>query len=155
MKAAWVRFSNLSRGEQRDFLLGVILLPLAAISLRAFPFRRVQRTAERWCGGAAAKPRSDAVAVAEAVAASRMMNAASRRGLVRGNCLSQSMALWWLLRRRGIAVQLRLGGRKNGARLEAHAWVELAGRAINDSEDVAERYAPFEGPVTAAMVARK
>ncbi|MGH9678172.1 MAG: lasso peptide biosynthesis B2 protein, partial [Candidatus Acidiferrum sp.] len=68
---------------------------------------------------------------------------------------SRSMALWWLLRRRGMPAQLRIGARRTGGEFEAHAWVEMAGRAINDSNDVQTRYTPFEGPVTGKMVAQK
>ena len=93
--------------------------------------------------------------LAESQSASRMLDAASRRGIVRGNCLSRSIALCWLLRRRGIPAQLKIGARKIGNQLEAHAWIEVAGHAINDSDDVQTRYAPFAGPVTGKMVAQK
>jgi hypothetical protein len=48
-----------------------------------------------------------------------------------------------LLRRRGIAGDLRIGVRKEAGRFEAHAWVELGGRVLNDNEDVGERFAAF------------
>lgn len=65
------------------------------------------------------------------------------------------MTLWWLLRRRGIPVQLRIGARKTGTQFEAHAWVEMDGRVVNDSEDVRIRYSPFEGAITDKMAAQK
>lgn len=156
MNAAWMRFCNLSGRERRDFFLGLLFLPLVVAWLRVSTFRSVQQVLEKWHGDAAlTNQRDDTGALAESQSASRMLDAASRRGLVRGNCLSRSIALWWLLRRRGIPAQLRIGARKIGNQLEAHAWIEVAGHAINDSDDVQTRYARFAGPVTDDMVAQK
>ena len=41
--------------------------------------------------------------------------------------------LWWLLRRRGIAAELRIGARKEFERFEAHAWVEVDSAVLNDA----------------------
>ena len=156
MHAAWVRFCNLSGRERRDFFLGLLFLPAAVIWLRVSTFRSVQHVLEKWRGDAAlTNRRDDTRGLAESQSASRMLDAASRRGIVRGNCLSRSIALCWLLRRRGIPAQLKIGARKIGNQLEAHAWIEVAGHAINDSDDVQTRYAPFAGPVTGKMVAQK
>ena len=156
VNATWVRFCKLSGRERRDFFLGLLFLPAVVIWLRVSTFQSVQQTLEKWHGAtASASQRDDTSIFTEAQSASRMLDAASRRGLVRGNCLSRSMALWWLLRRRGIPAQLRIGARKIGSQLEAHAWVEVAGRAVNDSDDVQTRYAPFAGPIAGKMVAQK
>jgi len=46
-------------------------------------------------------------------------------------CLPLAMATQWLLRRRGIATDLRIGVMRDQSRhLEAHAWVELNGRIL-------------------------
>jgi hypothetical protein len=82
---------------------------------------------------------------ARARRAADLVDVAVHRGLYPGNCLSRSVTLWWLLRRRGIAGALQIGVRREGAILLAHAWVEHAGRPLNDSETVCARYAAFEG----------
>ena len=152
----WARFCDLSGTERRDFFLGLLFLPAVVIWLRVSAFRRVQQASEKWYGDAALRNQRDSTRIfTESQSASRMLDVASRRGLVRGNCLSRSIALCWLLRRRGIPAQLRIGARKIGNQLEAHAWVEVAGRAVNDSDDVQTRYAPFAGPITGKMVAQK
>jgi len=156
MDGAWTRFYNLSGRERRVFFLGLLLLPAVAAWLRLFDFRSAQRTLEKWCGDAVLTAQGDEAAMlAEAQSTTRMLDAASRRGIVHGNCLSRSMVLWWLLRRRGLPARLRIGARKTGEGFEAHAWVEMANRAINDANDVQQRYTPFEGPVTGKMVAQK
>jgi transglutaminase superfamily protein len=156
VNATWVRFCKLSGRERRDFFLGLLFLPAVVIWLRASTFQRVQQAVEKWYGATGlANQRDHARIFTESQSASRMLDVASRRGIVRGNCLSRSIALCWLLRRRGIPAQLRIGARKIGNQLEAHAWVEVAGRAVNDSDDVQTRYAPFAGPIAGKMVAQK
>ncbi|HKV27399.1 MAG TPA: lasso peptide biosynthesis B2 protein [Candidatus Acidoferrales bacterium] len=155
MSGAWSRFRKLSGRQRHDFFLGLVLLPVVTAWVSLFKFRSVQETLERWYSGVPVKMRDDAANLAEVHSAARMVDAASRRGIVRGNCLSRSIVLWWLLRRRGIPTQLRIGARKTGNVFEAHAWVEMAGLPINDSEDVQTRYTPFEGPVTGKMAAPK
>lgn len=61
-------------------------------------------------------------------------------GLLTANCLERSLALCWLLHRRGIDAELRLGVRRDPEDLAAHAWVEIGGRALDPSSD---RYAAF------------
>jgi len=60
-----------------------------------------------------------------------------------GNCLSQSLALARLLRRRGVTPTLRLGVRLAGPTFDAHAWVEHNGRVLNDTQDVHTRFTPL------------
>jgi hypothetical protein len=48
----------------------------------------------------------------------------------RARCLEQSLTLFYLLRRRGIDVQFRLGVQPHP--FSAHAWVEHAGVPVND-----------------------
>jgi hypothetical protein len=60
------------------------------------------------------------------------------------HCLGRSVALLALLRRGGVAAELRIGVRKLEPDVEAHAWVEVNGVPVNDAQDVARRYNTFE-----------
>jgi hypothetical protein len=62
-------------------------------------------------------------------------------------CLSRSILLLWLLRRRGIDAQLRIGTRFVGRSFDAHAWVEWQGEPVNDSPAAAAQFAAFHGPI--------
>jgi len=55
-------------------------------------------------------------------------------------CLQQSLVLWSLLRHQGIESQLRIGVQQQQGEFAAHAWVEWQGWAINDTQDVRDRY---------------
>lgn len=77
-------------------------------------------------------------------AAARMVRVAAHRGFYRARCLEQSLVLRWLLRRQGVDAQIVFGARKLDAQMQAHAWVEVAGVAIN--EDGHQHFSPFQQP---------
>ena len=67
----------------------------------------------------------------------------------RPRCLLRSLALGWFLGRRGIPFKIRIGVPAGKAAVgpgdfSAHAWVEHAGVVLNDKEDIAEQYPPFD-----------
>jgi hypothetical protein len=80
-----------------------------------------------------------------------LVNSAAHHALGPANCLTRSLYLWWLLRRRGIDSQLRIGVRLNEGVLDAHAWVEYAGVPVNDRADVSADFAPFDKPVSPSL----
>lgn len=73
-----------------------------------------------------------------------MVNAADPHGLVHPSCLAKSLTLWWMLGRQGISSSLRIGIRKENGKLQAHAWVEREGVALNEPEDQHRHYAAFD-----------
>jgi hypothetical protein len=77
----------------------------------------------------------------------RMAAATARNFFIDTNCLEQSLVLWWLLRRRGFAAELRIGARKEFERFEAHAWVEVDSAVLNDASAEHQHFVPFDGPI--------
>ena len=138
------RFNALPFPAKIIFVRAALLLPVIGISLRVRGFRATQR----WLQSRLGKP-APATLPADATAAdiqmvSRMVLAAVRHSFPPATCLERSLALWWLLARRGIATQLRIGVRKTGAKFEAHAWVERDGAAIGEPAETHLHYAAFE-----------
>jgi hypothetical protein len=133
------RFRALPRPDQGLFLRAWFLLPLLTLLLRLAGFRAAQRALRGRLGspGVAGAP------VDLARAASRMVRAAARHSIFPSTCLERSLLLWWLLARRGVASQLRIGVRKTAEKFEAHAWVEHDGVAIGEPEGTHLHYAPF------------
>jgi hypothetical protein len=127
-----------------------LALPLVALGLRCWGFRRLQA---RLTQGAARALHSSALKsdLDQARATARLVQAAARYVLFRPSCLPQSLVLWWLLRRQGLAGELRIGVNPLEGRLEAHAWVEFQGHILNDCEDVHLRFAPFPGSILAGL----
>jgi hypothetical protein len=56
-------------------------------------------------------------------------------------CLEQSLALWYLLRRRGVPVELTFGMRQYP--FGAHAWVTYRGEPLNEDREALRHYVPF------------
>lgn len=125
--------------EKRFLFRAALLLPFMSGLLRARGFRRAVAYVDR----RAPAPPSGSQDLARARRLAYVVKAAATRGIVSFSCLEESLVLLWLLRREGFAPKLRLGGRTMEAAVDAHAWVELDGAVLNDSDDVAVRYPPF------------
>ncbi len=57
-------------------------------------------------------------------------------------CLQRSFVTTYLLRIRGISAHMVLGAQKMP--FQAHAWVEVEGRAVNERTDVQQTYLVWE-----------
>ena len=51
-------------------------------------------------------------------------------------CLEKSLALHWMLQRRGINAQIKIGAHKVPEGINAHAWVEMNGQVVGEAESV-------------------
>jgi len=131
--------------DERRLLLGLaLLLPAIGGALRCLGVRRTYRLLGGPVASAAVASTVPLAAQASAKRLAQLVDIASRRGPYNATCLRQSLVLWWLLRRRGLAAELRIGVAKEGEQVRAHAWVEFAGRVINDRATVADDYAVYE-----------
>ena len=52
------------------------------------------------------------------------------------SCVEKSLALQWMLRRRGINAHVEIGAHKVSDGISAHAWVKVAGQIVGESEDI-------------------
>jgi hypothetical protein len=112
----------------------VLLLPLVDLSLRGAGLRRTQRLLG--VDEDAAAPTVTPAAAASAQRLAQLAAIAGRHGLYANTCLRQALAVQWWLRRRGLPSQLRIGARRNGETLDAHAWVELGGTPLAQGPDL-------------------
>jgi hypothetical protein len=127
--------SGWSTRELATVLASWWLLPALAAWLRLRGMRAVRASLRQRTG----RPRGGLTAPALA----RAVDAAASFQPAGGSCLPRSVLLEWLLRRAGIPCTLRIGARRTGSQLEAHAWVECDGRPLNDTADVASRFPAF------------
>jgi len=149
MMKRWQKFWRLS-GYERGIVLEAAGGLLATwLGLRLAGFRR-WKSVLAWLvpsvNTAARKQTASQRESAELIA--RMEAAAARNVFFGTNCLEQSLVLWWLLRRLGIAAELRIGARKALDRFEAHAWVEVDSAALNDANAEHRHFVPFDGPIS-------
>ncbi|MGB0034024.1 MAG: lasso peptide biosynthesis B2 protein [Candidatus Acidiferrales bacterium] len=144
------RFRRLSRSEQRVVLESAAALAATWVGLRAAGFRRWEAVLDSLAPSKASSntAAADSSMIDSARMIGRMESAAARHLFFRVNCLEQSLVLRWLLRRRGIAAELRFGARKEANSFEAHAWVEFGGTVLNDTGDTHLHFVPFDGAIT-------
>ncbi|MEP6714932.1 MAG: lasso peptide biosynthesis B2 protein [Terriglobia bacterium] len=126
-----------------------VLLPTAIwIGFKMLGVARTQGILRSWSGrprriGRIAEP--GMATIARACRAQRIV----KRSLgIDGSCLVRSLALWAMLRKRGIETELRVGMRKREGRVEGHAWLEFQGQALNEAESVIATYSALPVPVT-------
>jgi hypothetical protein len=137
------RFRALPATDRRTFLTAMVLLPLFRVALRLLGLQRLQARLHRTPLARANPPDHD-----ELTHIGTLVNRASNHVLGPDNCLTRSLYLWWLLRRKGVYCELRIGVRLADGRLIAHAWVERAGIPVNDRHDVGAAFDPFTEPVS-------
>jgi hypothetical protein len=149
MTRQWHAFWRLSGFERGVALEAACGLTATWLGLRLAGFRRWKNVLSSLAPPVnATAPVTEASYLHSAETIARMQAAAARHLFFSTNCLEQSLVLWWLLRRRGIESELRIGARKEAARFEAHAWVELDSVVLNDATGEHRHFVPFEGPLS-------
>ena len=116
----------LSAREGRFLVLGVLVLPFVTVGVRIAGFDAVRGIVARLA------PRSDRRNgdPDRPLEVARMIEIAGRRGIVRATCVPQALLTWGILRREGFEVSIRIGVRRDGELLRAHAWVEHRGEPL-------------------------
>jgi hypothetical protein len=122
-----------------------LLLPLAGIALHVLGVRRALHLF-------AGNPRGAGTSAPQAAerVAREVEHAGREYSVYPVDCLVRSLVVVWLLRRRGIAAEFRLGVRTLTGRFEAHAWVEHLGVPLGEDADVARVFNAFEFPASGA-----
>lgn len=136
------RFRKLPAPEKRVVMAAATLLLCSTLGLRCLGFKRWRDELNRWTR----RPQWGYIAENETLTIGRtlyLMQLAQRGSPHHGNCLSQSLTLWSLLKRQGIESDLRIGVRHMDGQFEAHAWIERDGQPLNDVSDVQDRFAAF------------
>ena len=117
----------------------LVLLATSDISLRVIGFARTMRLA-RVLGG------NRETDVADPIIRQTLHNIIVATALYpgRSKCLEQTVAAFLLLRRRGARVQMGLGVQPYP--FFAHAWLEMNGRPLTESDEVVSRFALLPDP---------
>lgn len=140
LKRKTAHFLSMEGQDRRLFVGMLATVLLVEAGLRLGGFRRVSGLMRRSIGEQAAAPDFIAREIDRNKRTARLIR---RNFPFAGRCLAQSLALWWFLKRKGVSTELRIGSRRNGNRLEGHAWIEYQGRVINDTSLVGSRYLPI------------
>ena len=128
----------------------LLLLPINDLALRLVSFGRWQAILSSLAPLRAADGEPGLTPPVLAEMTARMVRAAALRGPCRAACLPRAVTIWWLLRRRGLGSDIRFGVRRDGDRLEAHAWVEFRGRDLGDGPEGSRSFVRLERRVASA-----
>jgi hypothetical protein len=120
-----------------------IVLIAVKLALATIGFRRSLRVLGKLTAGVPSAPASDARDERLVDETVRRVATAAAFFPGRALCLEQSLALYYCLRRAGVAAELRLGVRHTP--FTAHAWVELEGRPLHEQRDHLNQLVPLEG----------
>jgi len=138
------QFRALRLADQRMLLISAACLPWIWLALRVMDLSRLQALLQR-----SYLPAATTLQLPDIQTLGELVNIAARHVPFPATCLSRSLLLVWLLNRRGVKSNLRIGVRLTRGVLEAHAWVECDGIPVNDRVDVIRQFEPFGDVVPA------
>jgi hypothetical protein len=119
------------------------MLAVVSVLIRLLNYQRTERLLARLVSTTPASDATVTEAFAFAARLASLIRIAGRHLPANATCLRQSLLLWWILRRQGLAAQVCIGV-STGDGFAAHAWVEIDGQPVNDVADVAERFAVLQ-----------
>ena len=131
---AFDRWQALTGREKRLLIEAAVLTLVCTIRIRLFGAPRL---------GGAEGPNRALPAKPEVIRAAQIAVERASRRIPGSTCLARACALSWMLKRRGIAADVRLGVRTDAGALRAHAWVECQGVPLDDPRTV-EQYAALK-----------
>ena len=149
----WSELTLLPTGHKRLLITAWLCMPMFWVGARLLGARRLMRWMRLRC-----PPSSESrhFSESELKALGRVVNAAALYPPWPRACLPRSLLLLWLLRRRGVEAELRIGVRLLGDRLDAHAWVVWQNTPINDRADISDTYRSLgEGDMAAAFMSAR
>jgi hypothetical protein len=138
MMRKWHKFKAMSWSEQRLFVLALLLLPGIDLALRFLGYRRTHGLLARFIPHPSVQDNLSPGAI------NRVVRRASQNGFYRATCLRQSLLLWWLLRRRGVICDIKIGTALDARGFVAHAWVEWEGGGQSDSPELLKDFTVLE-----------
>jgi Transglutaminase-like superfamily len=119
------------------------MLPLVTVTLRVLSFRRTTALLARLDLASQRRVANQSELTEDLCRASYLVSLAAKHSIIPTSCLPRALTLLWLLNRRGVEAELRVGLRNRTGRLESHAWVESGGLPLNDWSEVSRDFTPF------------
>ncbi len=138
------QLEELTFTEWRVLLLAILLLPMIALVLKSIGFKKTQTFLSNHLPKKPKISIHEDMQLEEAESVARMVSIAANHGFYSANCLKKSLLTWWLLGRRGIATELKIGVNKETGDFNAHAWVEYRGNVLIDATDIEDRFSAFD-----------
>jgi len=143
MRKRLKQLEELTFTEWKVLLLAILLLPTVAFVLKSIGFKKAQNFLSNHLPKKPKISIHEDMQLKEARRVARMVSVAANHGPYHANCLKRSLLIWWLLGRRGIATDLKIGVNKEPEDFSAHAWVEYRGNILIDATDIENQFSAF------------
>ena len=143
-RAALNNFLRAPRGDKRLAAEAAACLILARLLIVFVPLRRWNASAHVGRADMSAAS-ADPAALERARRIGRIVRLTARRMPFKALCLTQAVAGQWMLRRRGLSGEIRLGARKPAPDrpMELHAWLTV-GEAVLTGGAQARAFTPLK-----------
>ncbi|MGI8704726.1 MAG: lasso peptide biosynthesis B2 protein [Sphingomicrobium sp.] len=137
------RFLNLPAAERSLLLRAIPLVAIVRLCLWAFPFRTLHR---RW---SSALPRLARPGYQGGPSPERIvwLVEVASRCVPGAHCLTRAVAAQLLLARAGHLAEIRIGVRKQGFDLDAHAWLDYEGTPLQEDIAQLDSFVTFESAI--------
>jgi hypothetical protein len=134
----WDKLLALSPSQRWVLCMACLSMPLISLSLRLVGLRKTRALLATHSDKAIRRMEAGASCCIRSTA--RLVRIAARLTPGKPACLTQSVTLCYLLARKGISSQLKIGVQKEPGIFKAHAWVEAEGLVLLDQADVEDRF---------------
>ena len=135
------RLLALSFGDWRDHLAAQRALIRAEWRMRRRP---IGGLLNQWTSPAPLPTEANSAQQERAVALGAAVRRVAMYGVPRSQCLARSLAICELLEEHGIrGARLRIGVQPTEVSISAHAWVELQGAIIGDTDEHVGAFHPL------------
>jgi hypothetical protein len=124
------------------------MLPMITVTLRVLSFRRTTALLARLDLASRRRVSNQSMRMEDLCRASYLVSLAAKHSIIPTSCLPRALTLLWILSRRGVQAELRIGLRNRTGRLESHAWVESGGRPLDDWTEVSSDFTPIAQSIT-------
>ena len=132
------KLASFSPGELSILLHATLLLPVVTVMLRTKGFNWTRSHLHGKAFKNIPTHCSDELLVAENI--THLVSLSANNIPLKAKCLKRCLVSLWILAGKGIRANLMIGVNKDGADLDAHAWLELDGQVLNESQNTKNEY---------------
>ena len=115
-----------------------LMIPLVSMSIKLLGIKKTCHLMKKFSNS---KPATLEDTLPNAGFFLKVLRHAVNQTFWKGNCLSRSLVLYWILTRQGITAEFYIGV-KTQPQFKAHAWVEHKGVPLNLRKSLLNKYQP-------------